>query len=183
MRNLTQITDHGNAAKLRLYDQFQRGDFADLVEGHANQFQELENPLFNMLSERYLANATGQTLTNIGAIVGEVRPTVGSAATDDEVYRALIYARIFANVSEGRNVDIHNILLALGSADTAVMDTYPAGITVNYQRAGIIQDCACIREILEGATAPVSIDITEHSQNPARFGAAVWGAGEFGSTA
>lgn len=186
MNNLTQITTHATDASDRLYDTIGNGDFKDLVEARAGQYQKLENALFPMISDMYLANATGQTLTHLGAIVGEVRPTTGSASTNDEVYRALIYARIAINVSEGRAQDIYNILGALGAATPRVQDVYPMGIQVSYQYSSILTNCACIRNALESATGPIQIDITEHTGTPFGFagdGSAYgFGAGEIGST-
>ena len=186
MNNLTQITTHAADAGDRLYDVVRNGDFEQLVEARAGQYQELENAMFPLIASRYLANATGQTLTYIGQLVGEVRPTTGSASTDDDVYRALIYARIAINVSEGRAQDIYDILGALGAATPRVQDIYPMAVQVSYQYSSIITDCACIRNALESATGPIQIDITEHTDTPFGFagdGSAYgFGAGEIGST-
>ena len=168
MTEITQITDHGAAAKLRLYDQLQRGDFAALVEARGGRYQGLEDALFPLLEQGQLANATGQTLTYIGAVVGEIRPATGEASHDDDIYRTLIYARIFANISTGRAENIHNVLSALGSETVAVKDVYPMTVSISYQSSGILTG-AQIRAIIEGATAPVTIEITEHTGRPFGF--------------
>lgn len=168
MTDITQITDHGAAARLRIYDQFQSGDFAALVEARGGRIQGLEDALFPLIEQGQLANATDQTLTDIGAIVGEIRPTTGDAATDDEVYRTLIYARIFANISTGRNANVHQILTALGSETVTVKDLYPMTAIIGYQPSGILTG-AQIRGIIEKATGPVTLEITEHTARPFGF--------------
>jgi len=187
MDNLTQITDHGGAARLRLYDQHQCGDFADLIEARAGRFQALETGAYDLIGARYLSVAADQLLSDIGAIVGEPRPTTGSEATDDDLYRVRIYARIAINISEGRAIDVYGLVTVLGGGSPRIMDNYPAGAVINYTYSSVINDCACIREILEEATASVSLDITEHTDTPFGFAgdasALGFGAGNIGSAA
>lgn len=166
--DITQITNHEAAARARLYDQFKAGDFADLVEAKASRYQGLEDALFPMIAERYLDQAVGQQLTNIGEEVGQPRPATGDAATDDDVYRVLVYARIAANVSEGRAVDLLGIIATLGGANPVIFDTYPAGITINYESTNVLS-CNCISNILREAAPPVSFDIVAHSATPVGF--------------
>ncbi len=183
--DITQITDHAAAARARLYDQVKTGDFADLVEAKASRYQDLEDALSPMIAERYLDQAVGQQLTNIGAEVGEPRPTTGEAATDDDVYRVLIYARIAANVSEGRAVDLLGIIATLGGGSPFIMDVYPASVTINY-RASNVLSCNCISEILRQAAPPVTFDITQHTDTPFGFAgdssASGFGIGEIGES-
>ena len=58
--------------------------------------QELENVLFELLDDRWLATAGGEQLDALGRVLGESR----LSAVDAE-YRDALYLRVLINVSEG----------------------------------------------------------------------------------
>lgn len=180
MNNLTQITDHSTAEARRLIDHFKGGNFEELVEGLGGRWQELENALWAIITGRYIANATGETLRNIGTDVG-----VDAVYTTDDAYRVLIYAKIAENRSTGARADVYNVLSLLQLEEIKVIDVYPASITVNYIPSPITLTCACIRMILESATLPIAMDITSHGDTGFGFmgdtSAYGFGAGELGS--
>lgn len=64
--------------------------------GETTGAQELEDVLWQLLTERALAVATGYRLDEIGVIVGQPREF-----TDDDSYRALLYGKIGINSSKG----------------------------------------------------------------------------------
>ena len=164
MKNITQITDHATQAGSRLIDWFKGGTFQELVEALAGRHQGLEDVTFPLISERYIANATGQTLTNIGSMVGFER----TPGMTDATLRILIYAKIAANTSNGTIPDVYNIMGIVGATNIKVFDVYPAAIEVQYTASQTVSDCGCIRRILEGeddtdggATAPIEIGLTQ----------------------
>lgn len=187
MRNITQITTHETDGNNRQLSQDYETQFASFAGAFFSRIQGLENVAFPLISERYLSNATGATLENIGTLVGMPRPTSGVAATDDDSYRVLVYGKIAANVSYGTKTDVYNIMGALGSTQINVFNVYPAALTVNYIGNAVISDCACIRAILENATSPIELDIVRITETPFGFEgdstASGFGAGQIGGSA
>jgi len=170
MRGLTQITNHGEAAFERLPQFFKDGgNFGQAVQVLAERWNRVEQELFNVLIGRYLANATGVTLDQIGHDIGEDRPLSGPAATDDNSYRVLIYGRIGANISHGTEPNLLRILGALGVGKPRIIPVFPASITVNLIPTALLEGTNFIREILTMAKASVAMDITQHSTAPFGF--------------
>ena len=185
MDNISLITNHADEAAERLIDWFSGGSFEDLTKLLAGRYQDLEDVAFPIISNKYLANASGVTLDNIGALVGISR-ILGQS---DDDYRVLIYAKIAANTSNGTIPDIYNIMSILGATNIRVFDVYPASIELQYTASNIISECDCIRRILEGvdnsdggSTAPILIGISvDNSENGVPFGfAGTVGAGGYG---
>lgn len=185
MDNISYITDHATQAGNRVIDWFKGGTFQELVEALAGRYQGLEDVVYPLIEAKYLANATGATLDGIGLLVGIAR-TVGQT---DDAYRVLIYAKIAANISEGRMPDIYNIMSTLQATNIKGFDMYPAAIHLQYGQSPIAPNCGCIRRILEGvddtnsgATAPIEIDLVQDiSESGIPFGfAGTVGAGGFG---
>lgn len=170
MRNISLITDHEAQARAAMTHTFRaKGNFIDFVGAIGARIQFYEDCAFSLIQGRYLSKATGVTLSYLGAGVGMPRPSYGAAATDDDLYRVLIYAKISANISQGTLPDLLNILGALGATNRKIFQIYPASITVNFAASQAVADCACVRDILTSAKQPVALDIAMHS-----------GAGYFG---
>jgi hypothetical protein len=112
------------------------------------------------------------------------RPPIGLAATDDNEYRPLIWAKIAANNSYGLVDDLYNVMGALELTDERLYQVYPASITVNFQPSDVIRDWLQLRPILSAAKAPVSLDICAHTATPFGFlgddSAFGFGVGEIG---
>lgn len=169
MDNIEQITDHEIAGERRLLSQFHGSQFQTFCGIWFDKIQAIEDVLYPMIQAKYLAYATGQTLEYLGELVGMPRPIGGLAASDDEIYRALIYGKIAANVSWGTKQDIYDIVGALQGTSIKVYNVYPAAVTVNYIASTVIDDCSCIRDILESATHPIEFDITAYTETPFGF--------------
>jgi len=185
MNGVTQITDHAEAAFNRLLQQFRDGgNFGEMAQTFAARYQGLEDALISLIEGRYLANATGETLSQIGELVGEPRPSYGDAATDDDSYRVLIYGRIAANTSQGRIEDLVRILGALNCTAIRIYQVYPASITVNFIGNELLNGTERVRDILTLAKASVSMDITNQTESPFGFAgdlsAGGFGVGEIG---
>lgn len=148
----------------RNLDQFKElPNWTTLLTAIATQLQELEDEAYNFISILDIKNQTGETLNRIGKLVGEERPLTGLAATDDNYYILLIYARIAANSSYSRRSDIIAIIKALGGNGIYIQDIYPATIQINY--TGIDSDFLTpsqVLDILESGTAPISINISSY---------------------
>ena len=105
-----------------------------LIEGQADQVQELEEDLRELRVERVLDTAIGAQLDQYGRIVGEQR---GSLSDAD--YLKFIEARILTNTSQGDADRLLDILRIIGGPLTAGTDTeytpaYPAGLILSFIR-------------------------------------------------
>lgn len=181
MDNLEYITTHAADEARRLIDHFKSGNFEELVEGLGGRWQVLEDVLQTILTARYIANATGQTLRNIGADLN-----VTQTSDDDDVYRVYVYAKIGEINSTGSREDVYNVLSLLGLTQIRMYDVYPAAITVNYIPSAVTLTCACIRAILTASSLPVEMDITAHTESPFGFEgdstASGFGSGQIGGS-
>lgn len=163
MNGLSYITNHVDQAFDRLKQDFKDvGNFKSLINVFTTRAQAFEDAAFPVIAGRYLANATGYTLDQLGERVGKLRPPYGAAATDDDVYRVLIYAQIAINTSSGTIPDFYNILGALGLKNVRVYPVYPASLTINYTPNSLSLSCGCIRSVLESASHPIAFDLVAH---------------------
>lgn len=170
MRGLTQITDHGEAAFERLPQFFKDGGtFGQAVKVMADRWNRVEQEFFNIMIGRYLANATGETLNQIGHDVGEDRPITGPAATDDDQYRVLIWGRIGANRSHATRPDLLRILGLLQVGRPRIYSAYPAALMVNFIPTPLLAGTDHVHDILTLAKASVEMDIVQYSANPMVF--------------
>jgi len=180
MDNLEYITTHAADEAARLIDHFRGGSFEDLILGLGGRWQVLEDQLQIILTARYIANATGETLRNIGADLG-----VTQSSTNDDTYRIFVYARIGENRSSGSREDVYNVLSLLGLTQIRMYDNYPATVTLNYIPNSITIGCDCIKAILAASSLQVEYDITAHGSTPFGFEgdstAFGFGVGEIGS--
>jgi hypothetical protein len=100
--NLTQILDRVDRTIKRLLSQFRgQPNMEAIAASYGAQFQEIEDVLWQLYTERWLSTATGAQLDELGRMLGEPR---GDKNDDD--YRAALYARIALNRSNGRIEDI-----------------------------------------------------------------------------
>lgn len=169
MLNLTARTDVVAAGSRLPLGQFQRAPrFMALLGVFLSELQLSETAIVESVPARYIQNATGWALEQIGLLVGCERPSSGAAATSDNAYRVLIYGQIAANISYGTEADLFNILRSLQLTNVKIFDVYPAAMTLNYTNNSLTLTCGCIRSILRRATPPIGLDITQHSE--AAFG-------------
>ena len=93
------IPNHVTAALARLLTQYQNSpNFQGLMRSMIGPIQTIEDALTAMNTARYLPNAQGQQLDNLGEIIGLPRP----AGASDAVYIQLLYGQIKENTSQGQ---------------------------------------------------------------------------------
>lgn len=118
------ITDHADLARDRLAEQFKnQPQLAALLDTLNLQVQDIENALWQLLTERGMTTAVGAQLDVLGRIVGQPRQ-----GQSDETYRLYLKARVLLNLSSGSTEDIYGIFHALVSTSTTleVRPQYPA---------------------------------------------------------
>lgn len=125
--NFAYVSDHAARALDRLIVQY-RGK--PLIEGIirilGEQIQRVEDALNELVTERFLADAVGVQLDNLGAIIGEPRGN----SVDDAEYRVRIQARLLTNRSRGTIDDIagiFDVLLASPGYTDEYEPQYQAG--------------------------------------------------------
>lgn len=107
---ITQLSDYLEQAIESLLSDLQDESytkFDGLLYSFVRRMQEVEDAAWLTINLRLIDNATGGALDTLGRLVGQPR-TVDS----DDDYRILIKARIKANASKARSLDLY----ALGSA-------------------------------------------------------------------
>lgn len=161
--NITEITTIVADGQARQLAQFKDTNVQTVLGILLRQVQELETAIVQGLAKTYLANATGWILEQWGKIVGEIKPAYGDAATDDDVYRGLIYARIAINNSLGTLPDVYKILRLLQASQPKVREVYPATDQIEYTGTPYISGSQ-LRDVLELATAPIAFNITEYPE-------------------
>lgn len=165
-----KITTHKEDSISNLIFDFKKEilDIKEIVSIDGDRFQTLENTLYDIYLSQFIDFATGISLEIIGKEVGEPRPISGDAATDDDIYRYLIKARIAANRSNGTLPEIYNILGLLGATDIISNDVPNAALQL-YIKGDLLLPLEDILKTLIGATAPISLEITEYSDMPFGF--------------
>ncbi len=126
---ITQITDHEDRAYAMLTERFKNNvTMRAMLRSWARQIQDLEDCVFEILNELYLAVAVGVWLDRLGAIVGEERN-----GADDDIYRLRIRARIQLNKSNGTIPDILSILSLLidDAQSLELQERFPAAFRVD----------------------------------------------------
>ncbi len=104
------------------------------LEAALEEFQELEDALWELYSAFDPDTATGNALLLVGKLVGE--PQLGR---DDDEYRAAILVRVLVNACDGKAEQLYEI--AINMLDwqegvdftVALTEYYPATINVEYQ--------------------------------------------------
>lgn len=170
MRNLSYISTHADDGANRILTSLRGDNFEGFLRVFLQRYQGVEDTAYSLIQGRYLSDATGFTLEQIGLKVGQPRPKIGAAATNDNAYRILIYAKIAENISYGTLPDLYNILGSLQLERVKIFPVYPASLTINFISNSLTLTCGCIRAIIARATPPVTaIDITQHSAHPFGF--------------
>ena len=139
-----------------------------LLDGLNEQIQDLEDGLYGTILGRALPWAVGAQLDRLGAVVGQPRSVSGPDATDEDAYRALIYARVYINTSDGTPEVVYNLMRAIGA--TAAVIREPGNYSLSVQFTGtILLDDAALRSAIVQATPPVSLQLTEFQDGPFGF--------------
>lgn len=120
--SLTWQSDHGQAAVDNLISQFQeKPRLAALIRGLCDGVQDLDDAVWQCLTERWLDTAVGVQLDGIGSVVG-----LGREGWVDETYRLILGAWLVALRSAGRWSDLVTIAIKLGATAVSVR-VYDAG--------------------------------------------------------
>lgn len=173
MTDIEQITNHVERAGKDMLYQFRTTEqevktVPDFAKVLAKSLQILEDCFHSMIDGRSFLYAQGKVLDDAGLTPGQPRPTSGDAATNDDAYRALIFAKVASNISEGRIPNVINILSSLGVTNLLYQEVYPAGIVVEFNNILDIPVDDVVK-ILEMATAPISITAVRISDHPFGF--------------
>jgi hypothetical protein len=123
----TKETNHTQEALKMLTEAFKNAaNTKALLSALCNRCDELETAIWDVISSRQLANATGAQLDGLGSIVNERR----QGRTDVD-YVAAIRLRIRVNRTKGRATDIIEVaMLALPGVAVTYRESYPAKFTV-----------------------------------------------------
>ena len=99
-------TEHVETALTRILYQFKdKPKFEAFITAFVQQFQDIEDAIGQLLTDRQVDTATGENLNILGRIVGQARE-----GRSDADYRIWIKARIQINKSSGLTEEIYNVL-------------------------------------------------------------------------
>jgi hypothetical protein len=182
----TKITTHKQDSVNNLIFQFRKeSNVKDLIEIDGDRFQELEDSLNDVYNSMIIDLSDTYSLNLIGEMVGIPRPLSGEASTDDNKYRALVKAKIAQNRSHGTITDVYNILGLLGANKIIARDVPHASLKLQIS-GDLLLSLSEIITIIKGATAPISLEITEFTSTPFGFledpTAYGFGVGELGDS-
>lgn len=101
-----QITDHVSKSINLLIEQFRNlPRISGIISAVVQQYQELENVLFDMMKYRGIVYARGIQLDRIGGILG-----LGRTSSDDDQYRSDLYFQAVINTSKGTPEEMISVL-------------------------------------------------------------------------
>ena len=154
------IFDHVERRLARLVTIFRKDRIEFMVTIFGEELQEIEDSLYNLIVENYMATAVGRQLDVWGMIVGEPR----NGLTDGE-YRGFINARILTNSSEGTIDRMTEILSVIGRAvdgiPTVYFPLYPAAMFFSLvTNETISADTAARIKAQMLQAAPAGVDIS-----------------------
>ncbi len=114
----------------RLIEQYKhKPRLAALLASYLDEFQDIENANYGLLTLRTLDDAVGAQQDIIGKIVGRAR----NGLSDDD-YRTVLRAQIVANNSRGNPEDLIKILVLVGGTDSTPVVLYrprpPASVQI-----------------------------------------------------
>lgn len=124
------------------------------------EVQSLEDMAYSLTFDRLLSSAYGAGLDQVGALVGQDRPS-----DDDDEFRAYISARIAINRSGGEPDRVLYVTLTVTGADECRLDQiHPAGLQIQYWVTTALSEerrDRVAQMVLETIAAGVSIDLVE----------------------
>lgn len=124
----TYISDHITRAKNRLIEQYKgKPKVEGVVEALVKPFQDIEDVLQQLKTERWIDTAIGVQLDKIGEIVGAER----EIEQNDDDYRLLIKAKIIMNLNQGTPEEvIAAAKFFIGAAFIWYLEVYPAAVDI-----------------------------------------------------
>lgn len=165
----TKITTHKqDSINNLIFELRKNSNVKDLIEILGDRFQELEDVLSDIYDSQFIDIADTYSLNLIGDMVGMLRPLTGDASTNNDKYRALIKAKIAQNRSYGTILDVYNILGLLGANSILARDIPNAALKLQIS-GNLLLTLSEILTIIKGATAPISLEITEYTATPFGF--------------
>lgn len=125
--NLVQELNHCQNMIDNLLQQFKgKPRFEDFLHNFCDQFQDLEDTLFDLYLNRALETAVGAQLDGLGQIIGLER-----GAMDDDDYRLRLKAQIQLNVSSGTPEELLGLCVALQPLVEFELNEYgPASVVI-----------------------------------------------------
>jgi len=145
---LAKDSDYVTTALGRLLKQFDESPLLQaLVTLHAQQYQDLEDVYWDLSEQFDLDTVVGFWLELLGKIVGQLRLGI----SDDDLYRALIKARIVINRTQGRDQDINKVITIIftgGSMPYTKTEIFPAGILLELEAPQSLIDPAFLFSFL-----------------------------------
>ena len=150
---IEHLPNHVEQALARLTHQFKDSTkLRALLSALVAPSQEIEDALWQLLTERGVETAVGLQLDKIGEIVGQER-----GGLSDSVYRKYIRARIAANRSDGIVDDLIFVTRAVLNDDAAVIQIepqYPAAVVVRVFSLSVTAETAvALIKFLKAAVA------------------------------
>lgn len=127
---ISPVTDHVERGLGYLIEQFRgKPRLEAWVRSHLREVQALSDAAWNVLIARLIDDAVGVHLDVLGDIVGEKRNV-----RDDETYRLFIRARVRINRSQGRPLDLLEVLAIIaGTTPRWFLEHFPASLLVEFQ--------------------------------------------------
>lgn len=127
MSDLAYITTHGDDAVARLIGQYQgKPIIAAIIRAIVNQYQQIEDALWQVYLQSWLINAVGPEIDIIGDIVGQKR----NGSLDAE-YKVFVQARIRVNYSTGKLEQILDIASLILGSTIGAREYYPGSIIIS----------------------------------------------------
>lgn len=139
---------------------------------YLDQIQDLEDAAWQLATERFVDTAVGAQLDVLGEIVGQER-----LGLSDDNYRALVRARIRANKSDGKILDIYAVAFAAVGDPSWPIEydpCYPAAFVLGFGQR-ILFDEGIVNSLIRDATAAGVRSVTVFTMSDLhqiRFGAA-----------
>lgn len=133
--------------------------------GIVDQCQELEDILFDLLTERGISSAIGTQLDRIGEIVGLAR----AGSQSDTEYRVLLGVQIRKNLSFGEGNTLINVTAALTNStitNTTLGEYFPAEVEIIFDGDRISGLQSIIDSIAMGG---VKVSLVEYDGTPFGF--------------
>ena len=149
------------------------------IEIFAEELQSIEDQLPLIAAQNNVMTATGVHLDRFGQLLGVTRD-----GNTDEVYRALLLAKVVSNRSTGVINDVYNIMSILGDTTPLTSDYYPATFLLQSLQSKIpYLTPDLLLKIIRGASLPINLEVSFSSDTPFGFddnpNAYGFGVGEF----
>lgn len=168
-QGLGQVTDHVARAQDRLLVQYKNKPLLlALVAALAGRTQVLETALWQIVTQRSLANALGAQLDGIGRLVGLDRSSV-PGGSNDEIYRLWLRAQVLVNLSNGTIAELDAIIALTANPGTisTITEFAPASFLVRLAGVAQTQGSSIAAIVQKAKAAGVNATADYLAQTPA----------------